>query len=129
MTNWWDVPCALWWTRSKKPLRGPVGYAVIGRTGRVQYAHKVAYEAVHGLVPEGLELDHLCRNRACVEVLHLEAVTHAENMRRALAIRTHCPHGHEYTEKNTWTSGNGHRRCRICMKIREDNRSPRKKPS
>lgn len=83
-------------------------------------AHRFAYELLVGPVPEGLELDHLCRVRHCVKPGHLEAVTHSENMRRgAWAIRTHCKNGHEYTEQNTrWRQrGNSlHRVCRACAR-------------
>lgn len=55
-------------------------------------AHRFMYGVVHGEIPEGLEIDHLCRVRACVNVGHLEAVTHAENVRRAnLVTALHCP--------------------------------------
>jgi hypothetical protein len=57
-------------------------------TRRTVRAHRFAYEATHGPVPKGLELDHLCRNRRCVRVEHLEAVTHAENLRRAREARS-----------------------------------------
>lgn len=58
------------------------GQAAIGDGGRINQAHRVVYEALVGPIPEGLELDHLCRNPSCVNPDHLEPVTHAENMRR-----------------------------------------------
>ena len=65
----------------------PNGYGMGGLHGKVQYAHRIAYEAFIGPVPDGLHLDHLCRNRRCVKPAHLEPVTQAENNRRAWAAR------------------------------------------
>lgn len=86
-------------------------------------AHQYAYESLLGSIPEGLELDHLCRNRGCVNPDHLELVTHDENMKRAdkacgvRSAATHCPQGHKYDEANT-DHHNGRRHCRECARER-----------
>ena len=81
-------------------------------------AHRLVYKLIVGDIPEGLELDHLCRNRPCVNPGHLEPVTHAENVRRGAALRTHCKQGHEFTAENTYRMPRGPRvgarHCRAC---------------
>lgn len=83
------------------------------------YAHRYAYELLAGPVDKFLDLDHLCRNRRCVNPDHLEPVTRKENLRRGVGptglnmAKTHCPRGHEYSEENTRVNKNG-RACRAC---------------
>jgi len=101
------------------------GYGIIGAGGRHAYAHRVAYELCVGPIPEGLTLDHLCRNRGCVNPAHLEPVTMRENLRRGdspvgrEARQTHCLRGHPLSGPNLRTDRRGHRYCRACCAIHE----------
>lgn len=88
---------------------------------KAKLAHRLAYEELVGRIPDGLEIDHLCRNILCVRPDHLEAVTHDENMRRATpgannAAKTHCPKGHAYDATNTFVNRKGSRVCRSCSR-------------
>lgn len=101
-------------------------YGRVRWEGSAALAHKVIWELLVGPVPEGLELDHLCRNPPCVNPDHLEPVTHAENIRRGMwskgraaqqVARTACANGHEYTEETLYVppaSSPRQRQCRIC---------------
>lgn len=113
----YDPQSGCWnWTAG----RDKRGYARLTIDGRSRLAHRLSYEEFMGPVPEGLELDHLCRNPRCINPEHLEPVTHAENMRRAAeADRTdHCPSGHLFDEANTYLDKNGYRKCRACNRER-----------
>lgn len=82
-------------------------------------AHRMAYEELVGPIADGLQIDHLCRVRCCVNPAHLEPVTQAENIRRGVSPtaanrrKTHCKHGHEFTTENTRLVPEG-RICRRC---------------
>lgn len=92
------------------------GYGRVRHGSRMRSAHRVAYELHVGPIPDGLEIDHLCRNRACVNPLHLEPVTHLENVRRTpRPPKERCTRGHVLGGPNLLTWGqDGKRTCRTC---------------
>jgi hypothetical protein len=101
------------WIGSQKPT----GYGLARVDGRTRRVHQVLYQIMIGEIPEGLELDHTCRNPSCINPTHLEPVTHQVNMSRGrLASQTHCVNGHEYTPENTYIRPKtvASRDCRIC---------------
>ena len=82
-------------------------------------AHRVAWELTVGPIPDGLTIDHLCRNQRCCNPSHLRLLTHQANCaNNGQSIRTHCPQGHPYDHINTYVSPRGDRRCRICEDAR-----------
>ena len=90
------------------------GYGRIQWRGKHAYlAHRAAYEIAYGSIPPGMTVDHLCNNRSCIRYEHLEAVSHEEDVRRAVERRTHCGNGHPWVEENTYR-WDGRRQCRKC---------------
>ena len=110
------------------------GYGRITRKYKQILAHRYAYEKVRGAIPAGSVIDHLCRNRGCVNPFHLEAVSQKENVNRGEtgshnSSKTHCSKGHEFTSENTWTNNKtNQRQCKECnrTRMREYQRSKRK---
>ena len=105
----------------------PNGYGRFWHYGKQGYAHRAAYRMFVGPIPEGLQLDHLCRVRHCVNPDHLEAVTLKENLNRGFGgspggrarattqlAKAQCSNGHPYSKENLWVSKNGWRQCRAC---------------
>lgn len=110
------------------------GYGAVKRDGRTELAHRVAFELVVGPIPEGLVLDHTCRNRPCVNPSHLEAVTQRTNLLRGETIaarhaaRTVCVNGHPLEGDNVRLEPRGRyvmRRCRTCVRDRARERRAR----
>lgn len=133
MTPRQDLPSRVWSRVESTPLgcwiwTGPCakGYGRVSvreaGSRRSMQIHRYAYEQLVGPIPDGLQLDHLCRNRACCNPAHLEPVTSRENTLRGTnqvarqAAATHCVHGHEFTPENTYVEPGGRRKCRTCQR-------------
>lgn len=103
------------WTGSKRPS----GYGTFSPTrDDPQCAHRWSYEHFVGPIPDGLEIDHLCRVPSCVNPAHLEPVTRRENARRAGLHhrKSACNNGHPFSPENTLRQSSGGRGCRHCMR-------------
>ncbi len=116
-----DDGCWVWTMSSFKN-----GYGVANCEGSTLYAHRVSYQAFVGPIPTGLELDHLCRKRICVNPHHLEPVTRRVNTLRGNGpiilgalngSKTRCKRGHQYEGDNVYFRPTGGRACRTCNRI------------
>ena len=111
--------CWLWTGKTNRD-----GYGMYAWRPDTYLVHRVAYQALVGDIPDGKELDHLCRVRNCCNPQHLEPVTHEENVKRGdspwakKARQTHCKRGHEFTPDNIFRKSNGTRECLTCKRNR-----------
>lgn len=123
-----DSETGCWnWQGCRTAGRGG-GYGQFAIDGKVKGAHRVSYEAYVEPIPEGYEVDHLCRNHACVNPEHLEAVTASENQQRAADAKTHCKYGHPFNSPDSRYMGtNGSRTCRACQRLRWKRNNEQKK--
>lgn len=112
--------CIEWSGHKTRP-----GYGQFSWMSKPILAHRWVYEAVKGPIPKGMVIDHLCRNRACVNVAHLECVSMGENTKRGLlhimqkakaAGTTHCQRGHPLFGPNLIITSSGHRSCKKCQR-------------
>lgn len=116
-------PCWLW--RLTTDRKGYVRWRLPSQFARGKGTlalHRVSYEQFVGPIPDGLVIDHLCRNRACLNPQHLEPVTALENARRGVGNQwanvTECKHGHPLNDENTVIRPDGRRRCLTCRRAR-----------
>lgn len=112
-----DADTGCWvWMRGKNPS----GYGYTTRGGKKISAHRVYWENINGPIPKDMTVDHLCNNPSCVNPGHMVLATQIDNTMRGSspaamnARKTHCAHGHPFTEENTYVNPDGKRHCRTC---------------
>lgn len=123
-------PDGCWEWKANRDRGGYGRMTVAGTPRKIDSAHRVAWQLTNGPIPDGLWVLHRCDNRGCVNPAHLFLGTRTDNVRdmmakgrdnivraKALAARTHCRKGHEYTLANTGRNTDGSRRCRACDRI------------
>ena len=119
------------WVWTGASMSNGYGVVQLANPRRVGLVHRVVYEHHRGLIPAGLEIDHVCRVRLCANPDHLRAVTRRENtlaagslaVAKAHADKTHCKNGHEFTAENTYLWKGKYRICRACSAARQCARS------
>jgi len=110
------------WVRESSLIKG--GYSVLSVDGKLVFAHRYAHEFWNGPIPDGFEVDHLCRQPACCNPEHLEAVTPRVNWERSQsrtrinALKAECLRGHPFDKENTYVDPSGGRTCRACRRER-----------
>ena len=111
------------WTGALTSMKPFKGYGIFWNKGKKRLAHRFSYERAIGPIPDGLDIDHLCRVRCCVNPEHLEPVTRLENILRGEGLNrppaTKCRKGHKYTDASTYVYPDGRRACRICRRAAE----------
>ncbi|MCH9037475.1 MAG: HNH endonuclease [Chloroflexi bacterium] len=111
----------------------PEGYGRFTFNRSFGYAHRFAYETFIGHIPSGMDIDHLCQNKWCVNPNHLEPVSRQTNAQRGNTgihqrMKTHCPKGHPYDEQNTYRPpGKQQRQCRACANDRSRARAAKQR--
>lgn len=119
--------CWLW----DRPMDN--GYGQFSDNRKMWMAHRWSYQFLRAEIPEGLNLDHLCRTRLCVNPWHLEPVTQRVNVHRGVGItaakaaQTQCAHDHAFDVGNTYIDPRGHRGCRKCRRIQSDRSHARRR--
>ena len=114
------------WARATTPSGG-YGIMGIAGTGKTNHAHRILYEHWVSTIPQGYDVDHLCRVTLCINPSHLEAVTRRENTirgnlpevsRQRQLSKTHCPNNHPYSGDNLYSRPDGGRDCKNCQRER-----------
>lgn len=117
----WDGDCLVWLYGNASKNYGRVYFE-----GKHRILHTVVFNAQCGLLSDNRELHHMCLNKACCNLAHIQVISPSEHMKlhyngrkyhERARSRTHCKHNHEFTPENTYIRKDGHRACRMCHKI------------